>query len=255
MKMLSRLEPEEWDYLTKNFGIAACPTPNRTGFVPSKDLLDEDKCTAYLDRLTEILRSPSRMTTASLFAKRYAYLTVTPSLYAMTVYNKGLDVSSEHVFLEAPEDHSRPWTDMYLHHIEVTEPVGGKRDEWREAIVRSLFAENITRLWHTISKVAGVPMPILWENTAVRVFSLYEKRMEAGAGREERLRTEDDFAYLVQKAPGALFGEMQNPFAAFYNDAPAVSSTTPSVRMRKTCCFYYQISTNGEHCAVCPKAK
>ncbi len=72
--------------------------------------------------------------------------------------------------------------------------------------------------------------------------------MGACAGREEHLRIEDDFAYLVHKAPGALFGEIQNPFVPFYTEAPAV-------RMRKTCCFYFQVSTSGEYCTVCPKAK
>jgi ferric iron reductase protein FhuF len=196
------------------------------------------------------------MTTASQFAKRYAFLTAAPGLYAMTLYNKGLEASIEHAFLGAPGEQNKPWpAHMYINQLQVSEPAGGYRDEWREEIVKSLFAGNIARLWRALSKTAGLPMPILWENTAVRVFSLYEKRMGAGAGKEERLRIEDDFAYLVHHAPGALFGEAQNPFAAFYHDAPTVSSATPPVRMRKTCCFYYQVSAGGEYCTACPKAK
>jgi len=257
MNVLSRFQPEEWDDLTKSFQVGVCPLPNPTASLLVEDLLDGERCAAYLDRLTEALQSPSRLHTASLFAKRYAFITVGPSLYAMTRYNKGLKVSIANAFLGPSEERVGMWPpQIYLNDVEVTEPAAGKREEWREDIVRGLFAGNVAKLWRNLSIVARVPMPILWDNTAVRLFSIYEKRLGTGASREEQLRIEDDFAYLVHSAQGVLFGESENPFTTLYGgDVPVDQSSTQGVRMRKTCCLYYQVSARGEYCSACPRAK
>ncbi|HZG14855.1 MAG TPA: IucA/IucC family C-terminal-domain containing protein [Candidatus Bathyarchaeia archaeon] len=257
MNVLSRFQPEEWDDLTKSFQVGVCPLPNPTASLLVEDLLDGERCAAYLDRLTEALNSPSRLHTASLFAKRYAFITVGPSLYAMTRYNKGLKVSIANAFLGPSEERIGMWPpQIYLDQVEVTEPAAGKREEWREDLVGGLFAGNIAKLWRNLSAVARVPMPILWENTAVRLFSLYEKRLANGASEEEQLRIEDDFAYLINRAQGMLFGESQNPFVTLYgSEVTADLSSTQGIAMRKTCCLYYQVSSRGEYCSACPRAK
>lgn len=253
MGTINRLEAGEWDYLTKHFRICESPPSNSAVSIPSADLLDEEKCAAYLDQLTGVLQSPSRMVTASMFSKRYAFLTVVPGLYAMTMYNKGIDLSIGSSHLETSPD-QRSWlSHIRLGRLHVSLPAAGKRSEWRDRIANSLFAEHLAPIWRSVSKVANVPMPILWENTAVRLFSLYEKRMEAEAGGEARSRMQEDFEYLIGKAPASLFGETRNPFGRFYGGSRAVSASKPSVRIRKTCCYYYQVSTDREYCTVCPK--
>ncbi|WP_134683360.1 IucA/IucC family C-terminal-domain containing protein [Brevibacillus migulae] len=257
MYAMSRFQPEEWNDLAKSFQVGVFPLPNPTASFLVEDLRDGERCAAYLDRLTEALQSPSRLHTASLFAKRYAFIAVGPSIFAMTRYNKGLKVSLANAYLGPSEERRGMWPpQIYLDQVEVTEPEAGKREQWREDFVGSLFAGNITKLWRQLSAVARVPMPILWENTAVRLFSLYEKRLASGASEEERVRIEDDFAYLVNRAQGAVFGESQNPFVSLYgSEALADLSPTDGVRMRKTCCLYYQVSAQGEYCSACPRAK
>jgi ferric iron reductase protein FhuF len=97
--------------------------------------------------------------------------------------------------------------------------------------------------------VANIPLSILWENTAVRIFSLYEKRFGHEGNSKTRERIEGDFAYVITGASGSLFGEKENPLTRFF-----VASEKP-VRFRKTCCFYYRISADGSCCSICPKAK
>ncbi|WP_176706224.1 ferric iron reductase [Paenibacillus hemerocallicola] len=123
----------------------------------------------------------------------------------------------------------------------VTCPASGHRNEWRKQTVERLFAGHLARLFHSLSKAAPIPMPILWENAAVRVYSLYEKRIGQGAGRDEAFRIRDDFEYLISTAPAGLFGEAGNPLAKFYGTASAAAasnSPASSARIRKTCLYY-----------------
>jgi len=221
-------------------------------------LLDKAGCAAYLDALTEKLGSPSRMATASMFAKRYAFLSVVPALYAMTVFNKGIRFRLEHMLLDSASEPGKSWISRArLTDYEVSEPAEGSRDAWREETVKALFGGSIRTLWRVLSEVAHVPMAILWENTAVRVYSLYEKKIGAGDIPEEHGRIRDDYDYLIRKAAPALFGETYNPLARFYGqDVHAVGASAPAAaRVRTTCCFYYQVAANGEFCVACPKAK
>ncbi len=254
MNMQSRLEVEELDYLTKNFHLSIKPLPYSTDCIRSVDLLDGKKCASYLDELSSVLRSPSRMITASQFSKRYAFLTLTTGLYAMTMYNKGLDLGIENSLLESSVTHNKSWsTRICAPDLHVTEPAAGKRDEWRNETIRNLFAGHLAKLWRSISETANIPVAILWENTAVRLYSLYEKRMGEGANSQENKRIQEDFEYLISKAPGTVFGETDNPMEKFYFPACMTSSANQPVRIRKTCCFYYKVSANESYCSTCPK--
>jgi ferric iron reductase protein FhuF len=249
-----RLAQDERDYLSRQFGLYEYGAARPVNSVKASDLLDVEMCSDYLDRLTVLLQSPSRMITASQFFKRYAFLTTVPLLYAMTVYNKGLDLSVENCFLESSP--SQSWLEhVSLADIDATMPEASERHDWRNRVVLALFAGNVGKLIAVMSKVANVPKSILWENVAVRVFSLYEKRIGVTGEQQEQSFGEADFQYLIHQAPGALFGEKQNPLSRFYCKPACSSDSNTTMRVRKTCCFYYEVSSSEEYCSNCPKLR
>jgi ferric iron reductase protein FhuF len=250
MKSPSRLELEELEYLTKNYHLSLSPA--LVSSTPTIDLTDEKKCKKYLERLTILLHSPSMMITASQFIKRYSFLIVAPSLHAMTMFNKGLNLAIHQVSLESSAEH--PWlSHISTTELQITAPVAGKREVWRDQIIKGLFAEHLAILLRTISQAANIPMTILWENIAVRVYSLYEKKMGDGASVEVRSRIREDYEYLIHAAPAALFDTKKNPLSQYYGHTCAVTSAKPPIRIRKTCCFYYEVSSIREYCLGCPK--
>ncbi|MNC23158.1 Ferric iron reductase FhuF-like transporter [compost metagenome] len=254
MNIQSLLTQEEWDGLSRYFSLHKHAGPCSTYPVQASELIEAEVCSDYLDQLSILLKSPSRGVAASQFIKRYAFLTVAPMLYAMTVYNKGLDFSAGNCRLPSPAG------DSWLEHISLAEantsiPGADGRQTWRDTLLQTLFAGNLGRLIEVMSGVAHVPKAILWENVAVRVFSLYEKRIGLSGDQQEQARGQADFQYLMDHASGALFGEKQNPLGRFYG-RPASSPVSDSpLRVRKTCCFYYEIASNSEYCSNCPKKR
>lgn len=249
MKKQSLLEQDEWDYLNQHFGLLEQTKTSQFYSVSVLDLLDVEICTDYLNQLSLLLGSPSNMITASQFLKRYAFLTAAPLLYAMSVYNKGLDFSIENCSLESALDFPR-LDHVSLVHVDAVMPATHTRHVWRDAVIQALFAENIGKLIQVMSKVAKVPKLILWENVAIRVFSLYEKRIGETEDQEIQARAQADFQYLIHQASGALFGEKKNPITRFYSKPTLSSEVSSPIRVRKTCCFYYDIE---EYCSNCPK--
>jgi ferric iron reductase protein FhuF len=218
-------------------------------------LLDVAACRTWLDALAPHIGAPSRPAAASLFAKRHAFLVTGAPLYAMSVFDKGLDASLANVRLDA-DYADRLWVSRLrlVDDAVLAAPAGAARAAWRAAVVSRVFAHHLAPLWRTVAAAGGIAERILWENTAVRVYGLYEGRMES-AGPREQARIAADFDWLRQEAEPAVFGIDYNPLARFDFDKTPVDGRARPVRFRKTCCLYYQVPHAREYCRACPLVK
>jgi ferric iron reductase protein FhuF len=218
----------------------------------ARDLLQEEVCERLLDALTPVIGSPSRAITASLLGKRLSFLATGACLYAMSVYDKGLLLSPDSAVIEYGHDEGLWTSSMPLVHSLPLTYRAGEREPWRETLVQALFAGLLKPLWQTFNRVSGVSRRILWENSAVRVYSLYEKRMAKIDEPAVRERYEADFRWLLTQAEPALFGLDYNPLSHFRRPPTLLDEEQRSIRFRRTCCFYYLASEPVEYCSTCP---
>lgn len=228
---------------TPSFGNQVCLTA----------LLEQESCTAYLDGLAARLGTDSRPIAASMFAKRYAALAVVPFFHALTCYDKSLVLPLEDVHLRSGNH--------WLEGITIDKPLRAvRRTEWREAW-RSYAAEHfihhhLTSLWQSLSSCSGLPTAILWENTAVRIYSLYEKKLPV-SGAVPAVKIEDDYRFLLEGLPAEAFRQRRQPFARFYGGnatrEEALHRVPSTTRPRLTCCLYYRVSAESDYCDACPK--
>lgn len=246
------LSQAEWDVLHAQFLLKKGEARDREHSIRAVDLLVPQTCADLLDALMATIGSPSRRITASLLSKRIAFLTTGVGLHAMSMYDKGLDLSLENCHLEYRYAQQRWQSGMPLDNLTATTPPKGDRGEWRRQVIAGIFAGNLSRLWHSLSSVARVPLPVLWENTAVRVYSLYERRMTVSHCAGVRSRIQEDFNYLVRDAGPELFGAAGNPLAEFFRPVQRTRHSAQPIRIRKTCCYYYQATTPREYCSICP---
>ncbi|MCQ6561490.1 IucA/IucC family C-terminal-domain containing protein [Paenibacillus mendelii] len=246
------LKREEWEYFKNQLRMTTGESLERRYSISSQDLLDEQRCAAFLDGLAPVLDSDSRKVTASLFAKRYAFLLICPSFYAMTMYGKSFDVSIGNCHVESNFVGESWRPNLRLDDWSMTQPADAGRQEWRDQIMKGIFVDHLAPIWASISKVARLPLSILWENTAIFVYALYEKRIADESSEEQKLRRQEDFDYLVRDAPADLFGWKNNPLAAYDSPKCSVEGYDKPLRIRKTCCLYYKASDDGSYCGTCP---
>jgi len=249
--MLPSLEQHEIDTLSEHFRLMSTTSSDCRGSICVANLLESQTCASYLEEVTSIIGSPSNVVTASQFSKRLGYLLVVPGLYALSVFNKGLNLSVENIYIES-EFQDQNWLPrIRLSSLKVTIPEEEKRRQWREEVLRTIFAKGLSKVWRSISKDGCISPSILWENTAIYVYWLYEKRLAKESNPQVKARIYEDFHYLIHEAPGLLFGEMENPLAKYYGR----KSTDQEIRIRKTCCYYYQLTPDNHYCATCPKGE
>ncbi|MFP3390703.1 ferric iron reductase [Brevibacillus sp. SIMBA_040] len=213
------------------------------------ELMNEEKCRAYVEWLMEHIGSGSVRVASSMLVKRVANLLVAPVLSAATYYNNGIGIRPEHCHLfhlAAPSaDSAFPY--MVLSDARVTVPEESSRESWRAGIVKELFADCLTPFLKTVAAVGSVSKETLWENVMVRIAPVYSYDEEQDEATCQRMR--DDFSFLAMNAPGELFGMSKNPLASFAEKGQDGCFTGRSRRL--TCCLYYQMAP--EYCLKCPK--
>jgi len=213
------------------------------------DLLDRDHCAAYLDRLGAFIGSPSRRATASTLAKRYAFLAVSPVLYAMTVLDKGIAFPPAQCILSSDTEPDAPTRLPRLGLASVptaTTALHGQREEWRASVLGALFAGHLSPLIGILAETARVSKTILWENALVRIVPIFEEALELTDGEAAACRIRGDWRYIVYESAGELFGERRNPLSGLAGPEDQVYGQI----YRRTCCLYYEVC--AEYCRACP---
>ncbi|MCM3765845.1 IucA/IucC family C-terminal-domain containing protein [Neobacillus niacini] len=212
------------------------------------DLLDREFLEEFIANLAEAIGAPNQKIAASIFIKRYAFLAVI-SLYAMSAWNKKIDVGLDNVTMERPVKGSA-WLPMFSFSELAAEDwnPAENREEWRKAVIRDLFTKNIDPVIVMLEKTFQISRFILWENIAVYLFWLYESELKDTDPNE-------DFKFLLFEADGSLFGSYRkNPIQKYYGEKVYMEEWGGEVRKRKTCCFTYQLAGSTKRCKVCPCA-
>ncbi|SHE58826.1 IucA/IucC family C-terminal-domain containing protein [Vibrio gazogenes] len=220
--------------------------------VDTLTLLDDETCLEVLRQIQPEIGAPDLKVTASLVIKRIAFLTLAPMLYAMSCYNKGLDVSIENCIFEYPLE-DRLWrSKMPLKNVQVTVPLQ-TRDHWRQTLLTQAFQGNLSLLVTQLNKLTRVPSAVLWENIAVRIFSIYERWILSDLSQPQQLMiAQSDLAYLLDKNTTEIYNTPANPIARYHTEPSMSENPSKAVRVRRTCCYYYKATEPMKFCRNCP---
>lgn len=244
------LSKAEWETLAQ-FGLKHQSQAQVEHSIESIDLLDREKCLAILEHIMPSLGAPDLKVTASLVIKRIAFLALAPTLYAMSIYNKGLNLAINNSVFEHQLD-NRLWKNGTPIKNTGVSLVLDNRTMWRDDVLRQVFTGHLTQLVQMFHQTTGVAERILWENIAVRVFSIYERRILNHATGKVKTRAETDFSYLLDAKTHKIYGLDENPLIRFYRKTMMFGDPPKPVRMRRTCCFYYQATEPEVYCSNCP---
>jgi ferric iron reductase protein FhuF len=210
-------------------------------------LMDEIYLKEFISKIAEMIGAPSEKVAASIFMKRFAFVAVI-SLFAMSVWNKKLNVELNMIEMEWPEKGENwiPIINLKDLSFEELNQNCQSRSFWRQEVIKDLFLKNISPLIAMFEKTIGISQTILWENIAVYVFWLYEMELK-----ENHQQAIDDFHYIIFEADGSLFGShIGNPLRKYYGKKSFVDNGA-ELRIRKTCCYNYLLNSM-KRCKTCP---
>lgn len=221
-------------------------TINKEPLTVNVQSLFDEGIKEYLNQVMDKIGAPNQKVAASLFIKRYAFLAVI-ALYSMSHFNRRLNVNPSNLILVSYHEDKQWLPKFYFKDLTFTS-VKGSREHWREQYVKDIFANHLSILIDQVSEETHLSKLILWENTAVYLFWLYESLLAKG---DKQIA--EDFRYIFREAPGHVFGSYnQNPLTKYETKKVFKPATDHFIRPRKTCCFSYQLIENSKKCSTCP---
>lgn len=241
---------EHLQVLRESFGLREASERAALHSQPVSVWLDPAQCAELLDDLAKRMGAPSRRVAASLLTKRLGFLTTGVAFYGLSAADRQLDLRPGNVWIEDGFVQGRWQSSLPLADTRTLPAAPGNHAQRRAQMARTLFGELLGPLWEILARVGRVSPRILWENAAVRLYSLYDQRLPELAAPEAQARCAEDFAWLLAAAPAELGLEL-NPLAQFRRPAVA-NAVGRSIRFRRTCCFYYQATAPAEYCSNCP---
>jgi ferric iron reductase protein FhuF len=114
MSLACHFTASEWALLSGGLRLKDSDERDPLRSMKARDLLQEDVCEQLLDALGPVIGSPTRAITASLLGKRLSFLATGACLYAMSVYDKGLQMSLDNTVIEYGHDEGL-WTSSVSH--------------------------------------------------------------------------------------------------------------------------------------------
>jgi ferric iron reductase protein FhuF len=245
-----QLLSNEIDILVERYRLTLFKNEHPLSF-PCSELLNQVFVNDLLNRLNRMYQSTENFVIASQFIKRYSFMVAVPFLYGLSMFDKEIDIDLQRTSLQSYDEGGAWLPKLNLTTFEVTTPDGKGRKEWRLDAFERLFKEHLSPIIKMLAQQGKVSRQILWENTAVYIFWIYESMMEQEPSNPLIL---EDFTALLE-AEGALFGDYTyNPIGKFYMEKRYVAHKEKKMRVRKTCCFYNRLSGVQSSCTTCPLA-
>jgi ferric iron reductase protein FhuF len=210
-------------------------TPKNQITLLINDLFQPDFLHKLMKLIAKQIGITSTVVIASQFAKQYSYHMVIPRLRAFSTKGQFIPITpADNLQIEVKNGHFQLFIQECTHlQKENMEMI---REEQRDLLLQHLFALHLTMLWKTLSKVTGVQLDILWENTFIYISGLYKNLLA------EQTQAEADFRYINQIATGRWFDLKANPFQHFLD----------SNFLRKKCCLYFALPSATGCCGNCP---
>jgi ferric iron reductase protein FhuF len=207
-------------------------------------LLPADKMGVFLEDVRKEIKAPDSKVAASVFTKRFAFVAVI-YLYALSAWDKRLCFTLDSLLLQSNSKDGNWLPDYCIENLSAEEFAGVSREQWREEALRHLFKEIVYPVLEALASEGKISKFILWENIAVYIYWLYGNILEG--------KYQEDFHYLVKAAPGSIFGPYnRNPLERYNGEPTYLEELDEYVRIRKTCCFTYQLGEKRTYCKTCP---
>jgi ferric iron reductase protein FhuF len=245
----NQLQSNQIDFLVQHYRITMEKNNHPLSFQCSK-LLDQEFVANLINGLKDIYQVTGSFVIASQFMKRYGFMVTVPYLYSLSVWNKELDIDPKKVTFQSFEQDGNWIPKLYLKSFMTTSPEDYSRVQWRQNAIEKLFKYHLGPVIKIFARQGKVTRQMLWENTAIYIFWLYESLMEQFP---ENRQIKEDFTYLLEE-DGSLFGNYTyNPISKFYTKKRYIPQKDANIRVRKTCCLYNRLPGVEDSCTTCPQ--
>ncbi|QKS73151.1 (2Fe-2S)-binding protein [Paenalkalicoccus suaedae] len=124
------------------------------------------------------------------------------------------------------------------------------RDEQVRERLTALYRDSVTPLLETFAEVADIRIRELWGQLNLGIHYGFDRVVDLG-----NPRAEGDMRFLTEELDGSIFNAKKNPLAITFRLVDSYTGDGEQLRMKPSCCLYYQLEGAAAKCFTCPRLK
>ncbi|GGF62960.1 hypothetical protein GCM10010912_05070 [Paenibacillus albidus] len=219
------------------------------------ELAGEEKIREFVDCYSPLMKALEEKAVAVYFASNIGSAALALQ-YAVSLLQCAPDLSLPNLNIHLiPEDNYCRFAFSLNEWKTTAAPVDPKeRIEWRNTMLDAFYRDTAGPLMRSVTEACGLRVGEAWGQLPTR-FNYYVERLAAEIGDSAaHARLKEDYSYLMNEMPAAIFGLSRNPFKVTVRKIEDIADPGRTVNMRNRCCMYYS-TEGGYYCYTCPRLK
>lgn len=216
----------------------------------SSCLEHETEFVQLMEDFGELMESPARKVTGSLFAKRYCSL-IAGAVYTYMHHQHGLNLSLSNVRVVLKGGGLDFWIEDSGEFHQLQQPQS--REQRRELYFRHLFSDNVCRVFERVVMNTGIQESNLWATLSYLLTYWKEIWINQAQSMCLREQIEEDYRFMMEEANHLWFREKKvNPLIHNFRQVKIPFYNDQHILLREKCCLNYCLSGGDRYCYTCP---
>ncbi|MDD9266114.1 (2Fe-2S)-binding protein [Paenibacillus sp. GCM10023248] len=243
--------------IAEQFGVTTEFHPDPLYAIAGSRLMTECGMQELIDAYSPLMKALEPAAAGAYFIGRLSVLNM--AMHYMLTQDELIDLAPELWTLQIYM-HDKGYVEFRyaLHEIRPLEgPADGERSAWREERLSHWYGTHLRPIVETTAQAVDMDLLHLWKLFPIRLRYMFDQLKEKAASEQERLRLEEEWAFVSQQLDGQVFGRARNPLDVKFVtiDYPgAPGEPDKQMRMKTACCMFYR-TDGGYKCYTCPRMK
>lgn len=245
----------DFDFLEKNFYYFRLDDhPNKVYSIVLSNLNHKELFEELINVYGSHIKALNSQVVASYFCGVYGWF-LAGVQYVLSYSDSTLNISLSNIELQLYYHEELKAYGICFRLLKVDEITFQKteRETRRNLFIELLYSENVAplvNLLHTETKVRVID---LYGQLSIGLYHGYDQMLALAQTDEQKEKVQADFSFLTKELAPSIFKLNKNPLNITYRMIESPREEGTLIRMKPSCCLYYQTEGARSKCYGCPR--
>jgi ferric iron reductase protein FhuF len=246
------MERSYMDLLESNYFLYCGDQKNIHKEVALGDLLVSEKTEQFLQEYGKFIKAPDLNVSATYFSSMFG-MTCSAFISMLSLYNVKIPVTPSSLLIQFYHNEQYHFDNIAFKLNSEEWYAGENSESWRRDQIGEFLRTFVAPLLEHIAKVADIRVRELWGQLVVGLDFGFNKSLAMAESEEQTEKLKSDYDWLTGKWNTSILFCDKNPLNFPYLEVESAQDPEVKLRIKPTCCLYYQTEGAKNKCYTCPR--
>lgn len=242
------------DILESNFFLYCGDQKHIHNELTLGEMLGSENTVPFLEEYGKLIKACSLDVSATYFCGMFG-MTCSAYISMLSLYNVAIPVTTDHLNIQFYRNEQYHFDNIAFKLTSEEWNEGEGSESWRRTQIEDFFRTIVTPTLEQISEVAGIRIRELWGQLVVGLDFGFNKGLGLAKTKDQEARLRSDYNWLTNDASPTVFNSKKNALNFPYMKVENPQDPNDFLRIKPTCCLYYQTEGAKNKCYTCPRLK